>query len=173
MESGDKMSQDKTSHRESESRDEGKGFPALNLPPLKLKLTEEDEIIKVWDGLRRKYVALTPEEYVRQHFVAWLHSEFNYPESLMANEVGIVNNGNHRRCDTVIYGRDAQPKIIVEYKAPDVNITQAVFDQIVRYNMVLHADYLIVSNGLQHYCCKIDYAHNTYHFLPRIPRYES
>lgn len=150
---------------------ESRGFPALNLPSVALKLKEEDDIIKVWDELRKKYVALTPEEFVRQHFTAWLQSDYHYPASLMANEIGIVNNGNRRRCDTVIFGRDAKPMIIIEYKAPDVIISQTVFDQIVRYNMVLHADYLIVSNGVSHYCCRIDYANNTYHFIPTIPDY--
>lgn len=147
-------------------------YPPLNLPPLQLKVINEEGLSKVWDTLRKKYIALTPEEYVRQHFINWLHTQFHYPYSLMANEIGIVNNGNRRRCDTVIYGHNAKPIIIVEYKAPDIHITQSVFDQIVRYNMVLHAKYLIVSNGLQHYCCKIDYDNNTYHFIPQIPDYK-
>ena len=89
----------------------------------------------------------------------------------MANEVAITLNGTKRRCDTVVYDRTLSPRIIVEYKAPTVNITQQVFDQICRYNMVLQVDYLIVSNGLVHYCCKIDYAANRYTFLKEIPEY--
>lgn len=145
----------------------------LNLPPVELRLRREGKMTRVFDPLRRKWVRLTPEEWVRQHFVAWLQGEFHYPASLMANEIGIDVNGTRKRCDTVIFRSDATPAVIVEYKAPDVRITQAVFDQIVRYNMHLHADYLIVSNGMEHYCCRMDYTHDTYHFIPRIPDYHA
>ncbi len=91
----------------------------------------------------------------------------------MSNEIGIEVNGTRKRCDTVVFRREGTPLLIVEYKAPEINVTQAVFDQIVRYNMRLHAEYLIVSNGLNHYCCKIDYAANTYHFIPQIPDYQT
>lgn len=144
-------------------------FPKLNLPDVELRIREEDGIARVYDPLRDKYVQLTPEEYVRQHFTDWLIRAFHYPASLMANEIGVSVNGTRKRCDTVVFGRDGRPFIIVEYKAPHIAITQDVFDQIVRYNMQLQADYLIVSNGMQHYCCAIDYRNNTYHFLPRIP----
>ena len=89
----------------------------------------------------------------------------------MANEVQLKLNGMSRRCDTVVYDRTLKPRVIVEYKAPSVNISQQVFDQICRYNMVLQVDYLIVSNGLSHYCCKLDYATRTYSFLQDIPDY--
>lgn len=89
----------------------------------------------------------------------------------MANEVQVQLNGTRKRCDTVLYRRDLSARMIVEYKAPDVQITQAVFDQITRYNMVLKVDYLIVSNGLQHYCCRMDYAGGRYLFLPDVPAY--
>lgn len=147
-------------------------FPKLNIPytPLKIK-KEEDDSVKVFDPLRGKLVALTPEEYVRQQFAAWLQNEFHYPKSLMANEIGLEVNGTKKRCDTVVFDRMGQPMMIVEYKAPDVKITQATFDQIVRYNMTLHARYLVVSNGLNHYCCVMDYKANTYHFIPTIPDY--
>lgn len=152
--------------------DTHKDFPTLNLPPVTLKLqTGADGVERVWDPLRKKYVALTPEEWVRQHFVNWLMTDRKFPASLLGNEVGIHLNGMSRRCDTIAFGRDTKPLVIVEYKAPDVRITQDVFDQIVRYNMVLHAQYLVVSNGLNHYCCRMDYAGNTYHFIPRIPQY--
>lgn len=147
------------------------GMPRLNLPPVSLKLQNDGEHISVYDDLRHKFVALTPEEFVRQHFVAWLRDSLHYPTQLMANEIGIDVNGTRRRCDTVIFGRDTNPLVIVEYKAPDVAITQTVFDQIVRYNMSLRARYLIVSNGMQHYCCAIDYDNDSYHFIPRIPDY--
>lgn len=146
-------------------------FPRLNLPPIDLKIKEEDGILKVFDKLRGKYVALTPEEFVRQHFTSWLSSQMHYPVSLMANEIGIEFNGMKKRCDTVVFNPDGSPLMIVEYKAPEVQITQNVFDQIARYNMTLRASYLVVSNGINHYCCKIDYAGGIYHFIPAIPDY--
>ncbi len=145
--------------------------PRLNLPPADLRLLREDGHLKVFDSLRHKYVVLTPEEYVRQHFVAWMTSALRYPESLMANEVGIELNGTRRRCDTVVFRQDSTPLMIIEYKAPGIEITQDVFDQIVRYNMVLKARYLVVSNGIRHYCCRIDYENDTYHFIPGVPDY--
>lgn len=143
----------------------------LNLPPVSLKLREEEGILKVFDPIRNKYVAFTPEENVRRHFTAWLTDSLHYPATLMANEVTISFNGMNRRCDTVVYNRDMTPMVIVEYKAPDVTVTQAVFDQIVRYNMILRARYLIVSNGIRHYCCVMDYEKGTYHFIPKVPDY--
>lgn len=148
-------------------------FPRLNLPSIPLRLKDEEGIVKVFDPLRDKYVALTPEEFVRQHFTAWLRDARHYPASLMANEIGIEVNGTRKRCDTVVFGNDGKPMVIVEYKAPDVTVNQAVFDQIVRYNMTLHADYLVVSNGINHYCCVMDYENGTYHFIPEIPDYLS
>ena len=144
----------------------------LNLPPVNLRTREEDGHLKVYDTLREKWINLTPEEWVRQHFTSWLQSAFHYPASLMANEIGLDVNGTKKRCDTVIFRRDGKPYIIVEYKAPNIAITQGVFDQIVRYNMALHADYLVVSNGMNHYCCKIDYTNNSYNFIPHIPDYQ-
>lgn len=147
-------------------------FPCLNLPPAELRLIRGNGVLKVWDILRKKYVALTPEEYVRQHFTNWLIKYLSYPKSLMANEIGIELNGAKKRCDTVVFNSDGTPFMIVEYKAPDISISQAVFDQIVRYNMVLHARYLAVSNGLSHYCCIIDYEHASYNFIPTLPDYK-
>lgn len=143
----------------------------LNLPTVSLRIRDNGEFLQVWDPLRNKYVAFTPEENVRQHFTAWLANDFGYPASMMANEKGITVNGTRKRCDTVVFGRDGNPLVIVEYKAPSVAITQDVFEQIVRYNMALHARYLIVSNGLNHYCCVMDYVRSGYHFIPNIPRY--
>ena len=144
----------------------------LNLPPFDVKISSEGEKKRIFDVIRRRYVALTPEEWVRQHFVHFLAAEKGYPLTLMANEVQLKLNGMSRRCDTVVYDRTLTPRVIVEYKAPSVEITQKVFDQISRYNRVLRVDYLIVSNGLTHYCCRIDYASQGYSFLPDIPTYE-
>lgn len=144
----------------------------LNLPAFDAKVIRKDGRTAIFDIIRRRYVALTPEEWVRQHFVHYLIEHKGYPRSLMANEVQLNLNHTRKRCDTVLYRRDLTAQMIVEYKAPDVEITQAVFDQIGRYNLVLHVDYLVVSNGLRHYCCRMDYAQNRYQFLPDIPPYE-
>lgn len=114
---------------------------------------------------------MTPEEYVRQHFTAWLIGSFGYPASLTSNEVSITLNDTRRRCDTVVYRSNGTPLMIVEYKAPTVAITQEVFDQIARYNMVLRSKFLVVSNGMRHYCCEMDYEHDSYTFLPKIPEW--
>ena len=144
---------------------------SLNLPSYDAKITVRDGKNVIFDQLRRRYVALTPEEWVRQHFVHFLTEHKGYPKGLLANEVQVNLNGTRKRCDTVLYNKELRARMIVEYKAPSVEITQAVFDQITRYNMVLKVDYLIVSNGLNHYACRIDYATNSYSFLRDIPCY--
>lgn len=148
-------------------------LPPLNLPAAQLQCKICDDGVRhVYDALRRKFVALTPEEWVRQHFVAYMTGELGYPAALMGNEVGITLNGTSRRCDTVLFSRNGLvPLMIVEYKAPHIEITQRVFDQIVRYNMVLHARWLVVSNGMRHFCCEIDYEKRGVRFLPNVPRY--
>lgn len=143
----------------------------LSLPPYPCKTCRREGRTYIFDILRGKYVALTPEEWVRQHFVHYLIEQKGYPQALMANEVQIVLNGMKRRCDTVLYRRDLSARMIIEYKKPEVKVTQAVFDQITRYNLVLKVDYLIVSNGIEHYCCRMDYERNHYVFLPEIPDY--
>ena len=146
---------------------------SLNLPPYEIKITEREGKRQIFDPLRKSYVALTPEEWVRQHFVNYLLQYKGYPASLTANEVGITLNGMSRRCDTVIYDKSLKPRAIVEYKAPSVKITKEVFAQISRYNLVLRVDYLIISNGLQHYCCKMNYTNNTFTFMQDIPDYNT
>ena len=143
----------------------------LNLPPAPLSISKQRGRVVVFDVLRRKHVALTPEEWVRQHFIHYLITEKGYPAALMGNEVPITLNGMSRRCDSVLYDTSLRPRIIMENKAPDVPLTQKVFDQISRYNIVMHVDYLIISNGLTHYCCRMDYENNTYQFLREIPDY--
>lgn len=143
----------------------------LNLPKTELKVTTRAGKPHVFDFLRRKYVTLTPEEWVRQQFVHFLVDSKGYPAECIANEVSIRLGSMRKRCDTVVYGREAEPLMIVEYKSPGVEITQQVFDQISRYNIRLRVKWLIVSNGLQHYCCHIDYANGTYRFVEDIPSY--
>lgn len=149
-------------------------FPPLNLPTPALRLRKTaDGRPQVYDELRKRFVTLTAEEWVRQHFVAFLVVERGFPQGLLANEVGVNVGGVTRRCDTVLYAREGGvPRLIVEYKAPQITITESVFTQVQSYNSVLRADYLIVSNGIQHFCCRIDYAKHRVQFLPEIPRYE-
>lgn len=143
----------------------------LNLPSFDINVKKIGGKISILDPLRRKFVALTPEEWVRQHFVNFLLREKGYPAALIANEIQIDLNKLKKRCDSVVYNRDLSPLMIIEYKAPDVDITQQVFDQIVRYNIVLKVKYLIVSNGLNHYCCIMDYDKQSFKYLSDIPNY--
>lgn len=144
----------------------------LNLPPFEIKLRGTKAQPQIFDILRKKYIALTPEEWVRQHFVHFLVEHKGYPAALMANEIQLKVGEKTLRADSVLYSRDLKPRMIIEYKAPHIPITQKVFDQISIYNMLLHADYLVVSNGLQHYICKMDYNDKKYLFLEDIPDYE-
>lgn len=145
---------------------------SLNLPTFQIKTTHRNGRTQIYDFLRRRYVTLTPEEWVRQHFTHFLVDHLGYPAALLGNEVTIDVGGVARRCDTVLYRREGgTPRLIVEYKAPDIPISERVFNQISAYNSVLRADYLIVSNGVEHYCCHLDYVHRTAEFLPGIPRH--
>ena len=126
----------------------------------------------IFDFLRKKYVALTPEEWVRQHFTHYLVEHKGYPKGLLGNEIELQIGDKRLRCDSILYNKVALPQMIIEYKAPTVPLQQKVFDQISAYNLLLRVDYLIISNGIEHYCCKMDYEHQKYLFLQDIPDYE-
>ena len=143
----------------------------LNLPPFEIRMRDTGGRKTIFDFLRGRYVALTPEEWVRQHFVHFLVEHKGYPKGLLANEVELRIGEKKLRCDTLLYSKELQPQMIIEYKAPEIALTQRVFDQISVYNLLLRVDYLIVSNGLQHYCCRMDYDHHRYKFLRDIPPY--
>ncbi len=145
----------------------------LNLPDFDIKLSGTRDKPKIFDILRRRAVALTPEEWVRQHFIHFLINHKGYPAPLMANEVKLKVGDKDLRADSVLYNRDLKPRMIIEYKAPHIQITQKVFDQITVYNMLLHVDYLVISNGLQHYICRMNYEDNSYEFLPDIPEHNN
>ena len=145
----------------------------MNLPPYQIRVKETGGRKQIFDILRRKYVALTPEEWVRQHFIHYLIEHKNYPASLLANEVPLQIGEKRMRADSVLYDNQLHPRIIIEYKAPNITLTQKVFDQITVYNLLLHVDYLIVSNGMTTYICKMDYEKQTYKFLETIPNYEN
>ena len=143
----------------------------LNLPGFNFKITTKDNRDYIFDNIRRKYISLTPEEWVRQNFIEFLINYKSYPKGRIGNEISLIQNGIKRRADSVIYDIYGQPLIIIEYKAPEIKITQQVFEQIVRYTMVLRVKYLIVSNGICHYCCRINYDSNTVEFIKYIPEY--
>jgi len=145
---------------------------ALNLPTYSFSIKEEQGKKLIFDRFRKKQVVLTPEEWVRQNFLMYLVKEKNYPASLIAVEAGLKVAQRKKRTDILVYSRQAQPLLIVECKAPEIKISEKVFEQIVRYNMSLQVNFLVVSNGLQHFCCKLDYANNTYSFLKEIPSYQ-
>ena len=143
----------------------------LNLPQYNFTLKKENDKTFIFDSLRNKFVTLTPEEEVRQRFVATLINQKNYPAGRMGNEISLKLNNTKRRCDTVVYDKFGNPCVIIEYKAPNIDITQEVFDQATRYNCVFKVNYIIVTNGIRCYCCKIDYSKNNYSFLKEIPHY--
>ncbi len=145
--------------------------PSLNLPPYNIVLGGTQQQPEIFDFIRRRYVALTPEEWVRQHFVHFLVEHKKYPKALIGNEIELRIGEKKLRCDSILYSQQAKPRMIIEYKAPHIKIKQQVFNQISIYNLLLHVDYLVVSNGLEHYCCQMDYATQTYHFLPDVPHY--
>ena len=145
---------------------------ALNLPAFDYKIRHHEGKTQIFDPMRRKFVALTPEEWVRQHFVNYLIVEKGFPKGRMSNECNINLNGLKRRCDTVLYDEFLKPLVIIEYKAPEITLSQLVFNQIADYNMVLKVKYLIVSNGLKHYCCQIDYEHQKIQYIESIPDYK-
>lgn len=146
----------------------------LNLPAYdcRTRISPKTQSEEIWDTQRKRWVRLTPEEWVRQHFVHFLISHQGFPSGCIGNEMSIKVGQLEKRCDSVVFGTDGQPKLIVEYKAPSVTITQKVFDQISRYNITLQVDWLIVSNGLQHYCCHLLREKNQFEFVPQLPRFE-
>jgi len=145
----------------------------LNFPPINMPTKEEGGKVYIYDIARKKYVLLTPEEWVRQHLIHFLINERQYPLGLIAVERGLTHNNIKRRTDVVVYTRALSPWLIAECKAPDVRITQQTFNQVARYNMALQVPLLLVTNGIYHFCCQIDYQLHTYKYLPDIPAYQN
>ena len=145
----------------------------LNLPAYNFRIIKKNEKPFIFDDLRKKFVALTPEEWVRQHFIRFLIDVKHYPASLIAIEKQLVINGLKKRCDAVVYSRNAEPLMIIEFKATTVSIAQQTFDQAAVYNSKLKVDYFIISNGLKHYCCRLDKNVLQYNFLDDIPDFDS
>ena len=144
----------------------------LNLPTYSLRLKKQAGKTFIFDEVRKKFLVLTPEEWVRQNFICFLIRERKFPSSLMVVEGGLRLNANQFRTDLLVYDRKGQPLLIAEFKAPEVKITQAAFDQIARYNSHFGVPYLIVSNGMTHFCCQMDLTSGNYQFLKAIPVYD-
>tara|TARA_B100000508_G_scaffold141024_1_gene145198 strand:- start:3868 stop:4329 length:462 start_codon:yes stop_codon:yes gene_type:complete len=144
----------------------------LNLPSYEFKIKAEKEKLYIFDSIRKKMLVLTPEEWVRQNFIEFLHQEKGYPKSLMKQELGMKYNRMDKRSDIVCHNTEGVPLVLVECKRPQIKITQKTFDQIARYNMVLKVPFLAVTNGLEHYFCEIDHENKRYTFIPEIPPYE-
>ena len=149
----------------------GMNMPQLNLPNVALKTKLVEGTTQVFDAVRKKYLVLTPEEWVRQHFIHYLNKEKNYPLGLMGVEQMVKYNGMQTRADIVLYTADGKPNVIVECKAPNVKITQDAFNQIAKYNFKLKVEFLVVTNGMQHFCCKMDYENNKITFLEEVPAF--
>ena len=143
---------------------------SLNLPHTDLRLRKAQGKIQVWDHIRLKWITLTPEEWVRQQFTHWLVEHLGYPRARLAHEVSLRLGSMQRRCDAIVYDHEAKPLVILEFKAPHISISQATFDQTTRYNATLRVPYLIISNGMSHYCAHID-TDKSVAFLNEIPRF--
>ncbi len=144
----------------------------LNFPDYNFRFKNSENKMSIFDETRKKFILLTPEEWVRQHVVKFLHEEKKYPKSHINVEKIIKLNGLNKRYDVVVFQPDGKIYVLVECKAPEVVITQNTFDQIARYNMQMNATYMMVTNGLNHYFCQMDYEQEQYRFLQDIPQYQ-
>ena len=143
----------------------------LNLPKYEFNIKKDGENLLVFDKIRQRFVALTSEEWVRQHFVHFLVSHKGHPAALMANEVELTVGGKRLRCDSVLFDKERRPRMIIEYKAESIPLTDKVLTQVATYNMLLHVDYLMVSNGNTHLCLHYNHGKRKWEFLPGIPQY--
>tara|TARA_B100000497_G_scaffold51800_2_gene59655 strand:- start:1747 stop:2202 length:456 start_codon:yes stop_codon:yes gene_type:complete len=143
----------------------------LNFPSYNFRIKNSENNTHIFDVIRKKFVVLQPEEWVRQHCIQFLINEKNFPVSLINVEKRVQINGLNKRYDIVVFNSDGSIYLIIECKAPEVKISQSAFDQIARYNLVLKASYLMVTNGLNHYFCTMDHHLGSYIFLKKLPSY--
>lgn len=143
----------------------------LNFPQYDFQMRESDGKKEIFDSIRKKFLKLTPEEWVRQHIIKFLNTEFSYPLSLMSVEKGLKLNDMQKRTDVVVYNRNAKPLMVVECKAPGVKLSQDTFDQAARYNLKINAKYILITNGLKHYICLVNKEENKIQFLKKIPKF--
>ena len=148
-------------------------LPTLAFPEAALRLEVRQEKWQVYDVGRKKWLVLTPEEWVRQHAVDYLVRHLGYPRALVKSEGGQKVHGMTRRFDVLAYSRAGAPLLLMECKAPSVKITQATFEQVSSYNLHQRAPLLVVTNGLQHYCCQVDFEKRSYSWLQEIPQFDS
>jgi len=148
------------------------GKQSLNFPPCKFTLRLNNGKEEIYDPVRKKYVVLTPEEWVRQHVIVFLIDQKQVPMSLISVEKKLEFNTLTKRFDVVIFNRNAVPLMLIECKAPGIKVNESVFDQAARYNMSLNAGLFLITNGLDHYCCRIDFENKLYVFLNDIPSFE-
>tara|TARA_R110002126_G_scaffold259607_1_gene402612 strand:- start:706 stop:1155 length:450 start_codon:yes stop_codon:yes gene_type:complete len=144
----------------------------LNFQLYNFRFKNSENKVSIFDEVRKKFIILTPEEWVRQHVVRFLLEEKNYPKSLINVEKVLKVNGLRKRYDVVVFNPDGSIFILIECKAPEIKISQATFDQIARYNMTMKAQYLMITNGLNHYFCQMDFENEKYQFLIELPMYE-
>ena len=144
----------------------------LNFPVYDFRYTERENKKYIFDIIRKKYVLLTPEEWVRQNFIRYLLEEKDYIQSLVRVEMFFKLNRLSKRADIALFDRNGRPKVLVECKSPKIAISQVVFEQVARYNLSFKVDFLVVTNGMQHFCCKMDYEKKSYTFLKEIPGFE-
>ncbi len=144
----------------------------LNFPKFDFRFKSNENKISIFDEIRKKFIILQPEEWVRQHCVQYLIQHKNYPKSLINVEKTLQINNLNKRYDIVVFNPDGSIHLIVECKAADIDINQKTFDQIARYNLALDASYLMVTNGINHYYCKMDFKKEQYQFLKDIPDYQ-
>ena len=145
----------------------------LNFNEYSFRFKNSENKVSIFDEIRKKFMLLTPEEWVRQHVVKFLIIEKNIPKSYINVEKVVKINGMKKRYDVVVFNKDGSIFLLVECKAPEITINQATFDQIARYNLILNASYLMVTNGLNHYFCSINFKEKKYHFLNEIPKLNS
>lgn len=146
-------------------------FPRLNLPLVKLQIKRKSNKLYVFDVTRKKDLLITPEEWVRQHIIHFLNQQYGYPISLMSAEGSLRINDVFQRYDLLCYDNAGNPQLLVECKAPEIKLNQSVFDQAARYNYALKVPYILISNGMEHFCCKVDTENEKYESLSEIPHY--
>ena len=144
----------------------------LNFQIYHFRFKNSENKVSIFDAIRKKFIILTPEEWVRQHVVQFLLEEKKYPHSLINVEKVLKVNGLRKRYDVVVYSPDGSIFILIECKAPEIKIAQATFDQIARYNMTMKSQFLMVTNGLNHYFCQMDFENEKYRFLEELPDYK-
>lgn len=143
----------------------------LNFPQYPFRIRQDEKGLFIFDDIRKKFLVLTPEEWVRQHLVQFLIREKGYPRSLIKLEGGLVLNSLQKRSDALVFNTSGEKILLIECKAPSVKISQDTFDQIARYNFVHKVKYLMVSNGMQHFCCELDLERKTFVYLAEVPEY--